>query len=334
MENFLKRVEWYVLKFSASLKSSSYQLFVKKEEGECFKPDFAYLCPLCVKEHIVYLSDEKLLNWNEDFDLDHFPPKSAGGKHTVLVCKKCNSTYGLDIDHMVVEFLKFDAFSKKIENAKINALSTFKGTKGKYPINLGLYKDGSIRFELPKKPMPFVNDWLNEAKTNSNWEIQISFNGPSNNKFQKSLLKSAYLYSFMTWGYDFIFSKTGNKIREVLQGSESHPLANFGVFVSFNDTDFQNGIILSNNSSIYNGFIVNFEIIEKETGHKGYVSVLIPGNDSNSWDDLKLIQEQIDNKKVFTIGGIKMNEDFKKPIIGKPFTKDWDDYKNNNLRFK
>jgi hypothetical protein len=47
-----------------------------------------YLCPLC-------------LNWFTDLDdlsLEHAPPRSIGGRHMAVTCRRCNSRSGHTVD--------------------------------------------------------------------------------------------------------------------------------------------------------------------------------------------------------------------------------------------
>jgi len=307
---------------------------VKIDDGSYFNPDFAYLCPLCKKSVIVYLQEYNQLNWTEEFDLDHFPPESVGGKNTVMVCKKCNSRAGSDYDHMVKEYLVFDAFAKRKNNSKLEAKATFIGKLGRYPINLSFRIDDLVYIELPKKPAPYVTEWLEERKNSSDWQMEVSFNGPSPSKFQKAMLKSAYLYAFSFWGYDFVFSNTGKKIIKVLENIETHPLFNHGVFINHGESDIPLGILLSKTNSVYEGFVVNLEIIDKVTLHKVSVSVLIPGNDLDSWDKLITVQEYIDDKREFQFKGLQMYEDWSKPILGALYKSAWEDFKTNSLKIK
>src|SRR5215213_4796943 len=50
-----------------------------------------YLCPVCL-QNFAWIENEQIF-WNNDFDLDHFPPESVGGKNEILECKSCNSKY-------------------------------------------------------------------------------------------------------------------------------------------------------------------------------------------------------------------------------------------------
>lgn len=111
--------EWYISKFSSSLYASSGKLTLRKNDSDYYSPDFSYLCPLCLKSSIVYLPEEMKTFWNYDFDYDHFPPQSIGGKETVLICKSCNSTSDSKYDFTIKEFLKHDVWIKRNSKAKI-----------------------------------------------------------------------------------------------------------------------------------------------------------------------------------------------------------------------
>jgi hypothetical protein len=100
-----KKLAYYFQKYSLSLQTVVYQRTGNYFYGKGRRPvSFVYLYPLCLKHVISY--DGEDLRFKEAFTLDHFPPESVGGKATVLVCNKCNSTAGADFEYSLKEWLR------------------------------------------------------------------------------------------------------------------------------------------------------------------------------------------------------------------------------------
>lgn len=328
----LNQAEWQLSKFSASLSASPGKFILKKNEGDYFTPDFSYLCPICLKSSFVYLPEESKIFWTNDFDLDHFPPKSVGGKDTVMVCKKCNSTAGYEYDNSIKDFLIHDGLVKRKMNSKINIKTSFQGKKGVYTSSLSLSKNNELLFDVNTKKQPLVKEWLEESLTNPKWEFKITIREPSINLVYKTFLKSAYLYCFSIRGYSFVYSNTGTKIRAVLNDTEKHILNNCGVFILNKMNTLKSGLVLINDNNIYKGYVVNLYVNNKENNHEVWATVLIPSNDSDSWEDLSRLQPLLDSKSELTFSGIQLIVDFKKAIPANLFDHDWNNIKNGNIR--
>jgi hypothetical protein len=94
----------------------------------------------------------------------------------------------------------------------------------------------------------------------------------------------------------------------------------------------KSGLILINNNNIYKGYVVNLYVNNKENNHEAWATVLIPGNDHDSWEDLSRLQPLLDTKSELTFSGIQMIVDFKKAIPANLFDQDWDNIKRGNIR--
>jgi len=93
-----------------------------------------YLCPLCLKNKIGMVGEN--LHFDEEFTLDHYPPKSVGGKETVLVCKVCNDGAGADFDYAAKEWMTMRGFNEGVKGVSVPATLSFFGTQGRYKGNL------------------------------------------------------------------------------------------------------------------------------------------------------------------------------------------------------
>ena len=81
----------------------------------------ATLCPLCMR-----VFKEQALNQQTDLPLtlEHLPPEELGGKPSILLCKKCNSTTGHDIDSKLLEYLKVMPFHSSEPKSSVRLKNT------------------------------------------------------------------------------------------------------------------------------------------------------------------------------------------------------------------
>src|SRR5207248_11112292 len=142
---------------------------------------------------------------------------------------------------------------------------------------------GPFAFEYDFKNYPLLNARFDELAKGGTLIQKIKFDVPHNDLVYKSLLKSAYLYCFSIWGYDFIYSYTGKNIREVLSNAQQHVLSNFGIFFHMDAPFPPPGLCYIFKPVELQAFMINFKLVDQETKFECFASVLIPGADSNSW---------------------------------------------------
>lgn len=58
----------------------------------------------------------------------------------------------------------------------------------------------------------------------------------------------------------------------------------------------------------------------------------IPGNDSDSWENLTQFNPYLKDKASLTLSGIEMVIDYKHPINPNSYQKDWEDIKKGNIK--
>ena len=101
------------------------------------QPHVAYLCPLCISN--VFMITSTGQKTTTEFDEDHYPPKSVGGKKTMVACKICNGGAGYKYDFTLKEHLMLLSFGKKIPNSIISSESIIK--------DIGKFKGGSLKID-------------------------------------------------------------------------------------------------------------------------------------------------------------------------------------------
>lgn len=104
-----------------------------------------YLCPLCLKS-FVWIENEKIY-WNNEFDLDHFPPASVGGKNSILECKICNSKYGHQFDYSLKDYLEFMSFLGRKDQASVRGKVSMDDVQGQYNVSFK-WNENSLIYNL------------------------------------------------------------------------------------------------------------------------------------------------------------------------------------------
>lgn len=243
-----------------------------------------YLCPLCLENYIFI--QHGIICCNEQFDNDHFPPKSIRGTRTILVCKKCNSIYGSDFDYSLKQHLFTQGFLKK-KNSPLQSILSVNGIKGNYQSRLHWEKEKLvITVDLTKYPLleKGIFDGINKGQ---HLQLHMTLSTLHKNKLEKALLKSAYLYCFSQFGYEFSLSYIGRNLIKVLKEELHHPLSNLGVFKDESNSYLSEGLYIIDRPVEFQCFmyICNAKLREIEENLNSFV--LIPKFTSSSWEEFK-----------------------------------------------
>lgn len=291
---------------------------------------YAYLCPLCLNSGII-VEYSIGLGMHADFSLDHYPPESVGGFQKILVCKKCNNDAGRLYDFSLKEKIQHLAFAKKTPESTIRSKFNATNLTGNYPSTMTIDKNGKIEISLkPNKNMhaPFLDDFIDYSKENNDYKIELTQKIPDESKVSKGLIKTAYLTCFDLWGYEFIFSNTGEMIRKFLNGECEYPVLNpsfwLGDVAKFEVERFPLGLCYLKEPLEWKSFIVNICLLDKESGFSEIASVLIPGPSKEDWDKLQAIQKSLDGAPVTTISIAHVTENLLNDNVFDGYSKDWE----------
>ena len=267
-----------------------------------------YVCPLCVSNVIMATGGQ--IYQTSDFDRDHFPAKSIGGRKTILVCKSCNSKYGREIDYSVKEHHTYYGFLKN--QSAMTAKITLEGLVENYTVQLTRKDDLTFTLTDPSRRSYLGQQMGNLAKqddiTKIPLQIKIRQKVPPAAVFEKSLLKAAYLYFFSVMGYEFVYSVTGTSIRKVLAGTIEHPLSNHGVLPDLEDSPLTEGIYMLVEPVELKSFFVLLETKLPQAGIAQKHMVIIPSMFTGSWEKLKAF-EPIVKKREGIFSQIKLTEE-------------------------
>jgi hypothetical protein len=202
--------QWLFDKYSNQLRSMESQNLL----DFALKFPKTFICPIC----FVQFSEDDLNTGKENFlTLEDAPPKSLGGKANTLTCKKCNNTFGHEIDfHLVEKLNELDITSFQPKSGS-KAFFTHNGVKVQGTVNVD--EKGNITvIHLEKTNNPKL---LSSYVQNTGKGDTTTINFPSSRvdfkKFEIALLKTAYIMAFEQYGYPLILSKAFDVVREQLR---------------------------------------------------------------------------------------------------------------------
>ena len=292
---------------------------------------YAYVCPICIEQGVITYTDEFVQRTATVLTLDHFPPESVGGFETVLVCSTCNNNAGSGYEYALTEKVAEMAFNSSTVFAVAKVKTQISNLQGRYSSTITVGNDGKLIISFkpnPKANTKLLDEWLDSSGQNPDWTAEVTIPVADPKKVSKALLKAAYLFCFESWGYEFVFSYTGQKIRSVLNGESEYPLEN---------PSFWNGEMVKNGQverlpigvcyllkpEAFKLFIVNIVLKDEKTGYENMVSVLIPGPDESHWNSLISIKQMLDSGENITLTMDHVREDLLSYGITDGYAKNW-----------
>ena len=261
------------------------------------KVHYPYICPLCVSNGFAILEEDKTVA-TASFTKDHFPPESAGGNNTILVCERCNSEAGSDYDYVLKDYLEHKSFEYKHPGSSLPMKAAISSIKGNYNGTLEMDENGKgiIDFYRNRNTV-FLNEWIEQSKESRDFKIEMTVYRPEDDKIAKALLKTAYLYAFAFWGYSFVYSENGELIRRVLRGEIEYPVKAVSSFHFENSSiPFPPGLCFIQKPVEWQGYAVNIPLTLKETGFHAVHIVLIPLPHENGWAKLEAVAKLLESK--------------------------------------
>ena len=214
---------WY---FRASLLAfSSRYLPMVFRTPETIEQHVAYICPLCLDNYILLISTGVFATC--EFSLDHFPPKSVGGRSKILTCKKCNNEAGALYESELQKKMEYAAMNVNTQGSYKDTSTQITGIVGNYTSLFKKIEEGKFFLDFPeklKKKAPFLKEWIDSGSKSRDWELKLKINWPNDKKVAKSLLKAAYLICFVHWGYDFAFHSNASNLLNLLNDNDKDPI--------------------------------------------------------------------------------------------------------------
>jgi hypothetical protein len=324
----------YLFKFFGSLEQypEKYLQLVFKEYNQPTK-HLAYVCPLCL-QHFFY-AEGAAWYYKTPFSLDHFPPKNVGGKSKMLICKDCNNKAGHSYENSFRERVLKEGYNRKVPNISVPAMSNLVNAKGWMHSNVSLNEDGTLGIKLNEKALnriPPLTDY--QHKTNNDgkgFKMDILIQKVDDKKVAKAILKTAYLYCFDYWGYDFVFSFAGELFRKVLENRCDYPLKVPTLWFD-NKAEIHKGINIPTGMVFIQkpreilSMFVNVPAVIKEMEYKCIIPVQIPNPTDNDFSQMKKIQQFFDDYPSHQVHMRPIPYQFSMNFP-KPYLKTWEELK-------
>jgi hypothetical protein len=269
-----KRKEILFRKFSKNLQS------VRKHLGVDFEKNYqreAYVCPLSFQ---IYNKQGVQNKFSDQLTDEHVPPDSLGGKVMCLTSKDSNSKSGHLLDTQLLNHIQWIELNAGVGEYK----TKFKfESGGSTPLIFS--QSGENSFSLLFKPTSF-HPGIERALEQAKMEKKISGefflpNTMENRLVQIALLRVAYLYTFGTLGYSYLFggsrivNLSNQEIREQIERPKERVIQNIPIFREDFPDDLV-GVNLVHSPKEIRGIFTVFDLtLEK----KWRFGVMLPGLD-------------------------------------------------------
>lgn len=295
-------------KFLFKIYSDSFQYIVDNSnlKGK-FDKGYGYHCPLCTEHFNKEDLDNKLLT------LEHNPPKSLGGKGTILTCKKCNSKAGHSLDTEILNALKeIDAYGFK-PNSEFRT-KFFNDSTGDHGVNakLSVDKNGELTIRIdddinnPRISKKFIENathkYVNPVFADdirmAGWHKEVSFKYPipdprDEKILQIALLKIAYLIAFEKLGYIFLFSKSIQIVRDQLNNPDKE-IIKPPFWIKYDFPDENLGVNIITKPKKLKSLLIVFDLKTKSDKYR--FAVVLPGLGSDDDKIYDILPDELTGK--------------------------------------
>ena len=196
-------------------RAELFRLFrANQEHHDLDCPRGQLICPLCWVPTAV-----------DAFTLEHFIPGAVGGKKETLTCNRCNNRHGSELDSQVATF---QSVNEAFEGcgAIAGTIRTREGQHVAVNFRRGDAENaGGLHFEVVGKasnPNSIREIW--DDLHSGNAKFNFSFTTFHKSRFQRGLLRIAYLALFHRWGYGFAKHGPAQTIRKrIVDYSAEYP---------------------------------------------------------------------------------------------------------------
>ena len=239
-----------------------------------------------------------------EFSEDHVPPRSVGGRSKVLACKKCNNDSG----NCEAELLKLMDFGtvpdKRHQSILPKTKLSHKETGVAFPVSVRHAK-GSVDIQFhpaAKKHDEKLKAFVEGIHAGQFKSLSIQVETPDEHKIAKALLKSVYLFGFVWWGYEFVYSNHGEWIRQVLRDERTYPTRVPTIWQEAKDSRLKEGVSILVKDNIKQAFIITVEL--KTASERMMAATLIPNPTSNGWSKLSELNAIVEGKIQTEVTGV------------------------------
>jgi hypothetical protein len=264
---------------------------ILSHEFKILFPGNLYVCPLCTDKYFYAEGDD--IKGNSEFSLDHVPPESVGGEFTILTCKKCNNEAG-SYEAELLKILNFGSVPDKKTGSLIPKMIVRNKQTGEqfHGIVQVANNQADIRFhEKAKQHNKKLKNFVAELHEGKIPALELMVPAPDEDKTGRALLKSAYLLCFACWGYEFVYSNNGERLRQVLKGELEYPTRIPAVWHDTKKNIMPKGLAILSKNGVREAFVVGLEL--KNTTDNCTAGILIPNPTENGWEKLSELEKMV-----------------------------------------
>ena len=149
--------------------------------------------------------------------LEDAPPKSLGGKATVLTCRKCNNACGHQIDHHLTSKLTELDRKKFMTGVSYKAILENEGVRVFGTISVDEGNNIRVEHDKLKNNPATLEKYLSITGEGKIINIDFGDSKADNFRLQLALLKTGYLLTFAKFGYSFLLDPVYDRLRLQLQ---------------------------------------------------------------------------------------------------------------------
>lgn len=269
-------------KYSAQLQNLVDQGLIDLE----LEYDQTFICPTCLNQ----FSKDDLDTSKENFlTLEDAPPKSLGGKANSLSCKKCNNSFGHEIDFHLVEKLNELDLHSFLPNTGSKATVTHNGMKVQGIVKID--ENGGITItHLEKVNNPkTLKEYVTKTGKDNIVDIKFPVSRVDFRRFEAALLKTAYFLAFEHYGYPLILSTAFDDVREQIKNPDKEIYPE-GFWTKQSVFDEGNSGVHLITTQGYEGFHAIF-ILKSKASESGY-GVYLPTSKSSYKEVINKLKQQ------------------------------------------
>ncbi len=286
------------------LKTYSHTLFEYIEhciplfspDTKILSPYHLYVCPLCLQNY--FAESKNGIIGNAEFSLDHLPPESVGGEFQIITCKRCNNKAG-EYEAELQKLIDFGSKPDKKYGSIFPKMTVKNKETGETFHAIVQHTPGttSISFkEEAKKYNEDLKEFLVKLHSGKLKSLELFVPSPDLQKTTKAILKSTYLLCFAWWGYEFVFSKNAEMIRQVLNDQIEYPTRIPTIWKRSKEDSVSQGISIVSKDGNREAFVVSFWL--KGNNENFIASTLIPNPTEKGWEKLFELDKFVKQKEL------------------------------------
>lgn len=221
--------------------------------------------------------------------IEHVPPENSGGKPTVLLCKKCNSSKGHKDDQIIPKILKSEHLSRsKPQIIGTGKITIFPGSN--LSLRLEAKPDHGLIFHIDDRRNPAITSRLETFfAEKQNYQVNFTLQTPSKKRYAEALLQCGYLLAFNYFGYSIMLEPNIGNIRNHIHNPKDYPLPHSSVVTGDNFSYFKEGIHMVTSPHELSCYAVMFTTRASNMTKQNIV--FLPGPGAEAWKSFNNLEK-------------------------------------------